>query len=378
MVASAKVSSFAALALALTAGCSGAIAADPEHLKQLHTYKICEECDLSGAKLELLEGPRAELGLVNLNDSSLIGANLDRARLYGAKLRRADMRSVSLVEAFLVKADLTEANLSQPEGRPVNLTGAWLNEANLTKANLTNAQMRDARLSGTNLTDTILTNVDLTNSVFEPTAVPPASAFQYARGLKTLRWSESPEGLILLRNVFKNAGLREQEREVTYALMRSYRKKIGGLEGQLMYGLFEATTDWGMSPARPLKLLLALIPAFAIAYMLAVAAPSKHGAVWRLWEQDRVCKDTGQDEPERLMERGYRLPLYALAFSVLSAFHIGWRDLNVGTWITRLNPSEYALRATGWVRTVSGIQSLISVYLLALAVLTYFGRPFDW
>jgi hypothetical protein len=38
---------------------------------------------------------------------------------------------------------------------------------------------------------------------------------------------------------------------------------------------------------------------------------------------------------------------------------------------------EYTLRATGWIRTVAGIQSLLSVYLLALWVLTYFGRPFE-
>ena len=64
-------------------------------------------------------------------------------------------------------------------------------------------------------------------------------------------------------------------------------------------------------------------------------------------------------------------------FSLLSAFHIGWRDLNVGTWIARVQPREYALRATGWVRVISGIQSLLSVYLLAMWALTYFGRPFQ-
>jgi len=64
-------------------------------------------------------------------------------------------------------------------------------------------------------------------------------------------------------------------------------------------------------------------------------------------------------------------------FSILSAFHIGWRDLNVGTWMTRLQPREYTLRATGWVRIVSAGQSLLSVYFLALWVLTYFGRPFE-
>ena len=74
---------------------------------------------------------------------------------------------------------------------------------------------------------------------------------------------------------------------------------------------------------------------------------------------------------------GFRALGFALFFSVLSAFHIGWRELSVESWIARLNPYEYTLKATGWARTVSGIQSLISVYLLALAVLTYFGRPFE-
>lgn len=31
-----------------------------------------------------------------------------------------------------------------------------------------------------------------------------------------------------------------------------------------------------------------------------------------------------------------------------------------------LQPREYTIRATGWMRTVPGIQSLMSVYLLAL------------
>ena len=40
-------------------------------------------------------------------------------------------------------------------------------------------------------------------------------------------------------------------------------------------------------------------------------------------------------------------------------------------------PITRRLRAKGWVRVVSGVQSLISVYLIAMWVLTYFGRPFE-
>lgn len=80
---------------------------------------------------------------------------------------------------------------------------------------------------------------------------------------------------------------------------------------------------------------------------------------------------------ERLTSGWWAAWAWALRFSVLSVFHIGWRDLKVGTWIARMQPREYTLRATGWVRTVSGIQSLISVYMIALWALTYFGRPFE-
>jgi hypothetical protein len=40
-------------------------------------------------------------------------------------------------------------------------------------------------------------------------------------------------------------------------------------------------------------------------------------------------------------------------------------------------PREYTRRAKGWLRVVSGAQSLISVDLIAMSVLTYSGRPFE-
>ena len=43
-----------------------------------------------------------------------------------------------------------------------------------------------------------------------------------------------------------------------------------------------------------------------------------------------------------------------------------------------MQPREYSLHATGWVRLFSGLQSLISVYLVALAIVTYFGTPFEY
>ena len=89
-------------------------------------------------------------------------------------------------------------------------------------------------------------------------------------------------------------------------------------------------------------------------------------------------KKAGTMDVDRIWTEGpWRALLWGLYFSMLSAFHIGWRDLNVGTWITRIQPTEFALRGRGWVRIASGLQSLMSVYLVAMWVLTYFGRPFQ-
>jgi len=113
--------------------------------------------------------------------------------------------------------------------------------------------------------------------------------------------------------------------------------------------------------------------------MFALVGLGDEDGIWKVWIPERVRSELGESEPKKLLicSKAIHIWGYGLYFSLLSAAHIGWRDLNVGNWIARIQPREYTLSATGWVRTVSGIQSLISVYLLALSVLTYFGRPFD-
>jgi hypothetical protein len=215
--------------------------------------------------------------------------------------------------------------------------------------------------------------------------------------------------LVELREAFKKSGFRQQEREITFAIRRTEREHswlsvfdprtqatltrrfFDAIEVAFAFLLFELPSDWGMSPGRPLRILGLLLPLFALPYWLALQTPTgSEGGIWAVWSADRIIKAEGGDNPVLLTSvawpggPGPRRVLstpgalgFAVYFSLLSAFHIGWRELNVGTWLIRLQPHEYTLRATRWVRTVSGIQSLVSVYLIALWVLTYFGRPFE-
>jgi hypothetical protein len=179
---------------------------------------------------------------------------------------------------------------------------------------------------------------------------------------------------------------------------RAWPEKLAGKSESLFnYVLFELPSHYGMAPSRALAILGLLILVFSVVYMAALLAARGRAGIWVTWPTDRVYQEEGVKEATRVtttfffprlqaraaerwwgvLLRWGSVPLIGLYFSLLSAFSLGWRELNVGTWIARMQPREYILRATGWVRFVAGLQSLLSIYLLALWVLTYFGRPFE-
>ena len=280
--------------------------------------------------------------------------------------------------------DLSWINLPK-----ANLSGVFLSYANLKKANLTNANLEGAdlegadlsgaNLSGTNLSKANLSNVKVIGSDFRYCSFDPINVEELsilgAKGFSTINF-ENIDNIVKLRKVTKEAGFKGQERQLTAAL-RKKRFNATNLSGRIFENFFlDYPTDYGAKPWRCLEIFGVLFAIFSIPYMVSLSRESEEG-IWMEWVTKRMKKKMNEEEPFRLETYGYEAFLYGLYFSLLSAFHIGWRDLNVGSWIARMQPSEYSLKATGWVRVVSGVQSLISIYLLALWALTQFGRPFE-
>jgi hypothetical protein len=275
--------------------------------------------------------------------------------------------------------------------------------ANLRKAKLWSANLRGAAFGATNLDATQLAGATLERALYAPASPPPDG--NHLVGLTGLAsvvilYDEKSRttltsGMVQLRKLLQEAGLREQERQATFAIehhkalhAREHGSAIEQFGGWLQLILFEGTTGWGLYPGRALAIMLALMGGFGFVYAIAVWDPpiawSKIGSIVRVRPAERVVdsgdepKEAGSVSMETVCPPGLVAAVgWGLYFSMLSAFHIGWRDLNVGTWISRVQPSEFALRGRGWVRVVSGAQSLISVYLVAMWVLTYFGRPFQ-
>jgi|GEM_PF-2503666 len=319
-------------------------------------------------------------------------ANLCGARLPSAKLNRVDLSWVTLSAADLRNAELIHVNLAHANLPHADLSGAMLLAADLTHANLTYANLKSARLIGANLYKTRLNSANLAYTRFIPlfdnkpaTQLPEFRLWQFARNLALVRMgSDTISKFHQLREDFKRNGMRPEERGITAALQRAQTQDMNWLERNFRWIAFDLTSAYGDSPGRPLLILVTLILLLWLPYTVALKMikPIGRGAIWMVWNEDRLQDISGDEKDKKKREPLLGLPFlkalhYGFWFSLLSAFHFGWRDLNVGNWIARIQPREYVLRGTGWVRVVSGVQSLLSIYLVALSVLTYFGRPFE-
>ena len=338
------------------------------------------------------DGERANLCDANLEATKLSHAVLSGAIMNGARLNEADLSGAILAGLNDTPGD---SGLADMDLRNAWLLGAKLNDALLERADLRGARFGRGIFSQlkTDLTGAKLAKADLDGVVFDvqDDSITKIMGISEARNLAGMTFKESPSSLQVLRKVFKESGLRRQEREITYAIEHSQMSQKGPSEWIFNWLLFELPCAWGLYPGRAIKILVALGVVFSIPYMFALRATGK-GGIWAVWADDSIAKIP---EPQRVLRvtcefpfglplkradafpRVMRAILIGLYFSLISASQIGWHDLNVGNWISRIQPREFNLRATGWVRVLGGIQSLLSVYLLALWVLTYFGSPFE-
>lgn len=317
----------------------------------------------------------------NLCNADLNRLSFDGANLYGANLRGANFTGITTRLTSDGAWAGSPANFSGADLAGAEFTAAELKHASFGDANLSGAQFRHAILLFANLSNADITEVnfsfaDLHGVVYEPKlgTLPIISRMTEATDLCQLQF-DSPHSVSELRDAFRKWNLRDQERQLTCAIKRYEVAKATYFEQIFNYVLFDATSHYGMSPGRPLIILFFSVLIFSIPY--CVALNLGRSGIWIIWPKDRLPGRPGSELPERLIRRFPACLPLALYFSILSAASIGWRDLNVGSWIARVQTDEYSLRPSGWVRSVSGVQSLISVYLMALSVLTYFGRPFE-
>lgn len=353
----------------------------PEDFKLANDPRRANLCgaNLMYADLKAAHLTQADLSGATLSGAALGDADLYRADLYGADLKGANLEFAHPVKADLIGADLTGADLTRADLNGADLTGG----ARLIGADLSEAQVGRAKLAG----------VDLTGAIYAPMSEPPDPYVARIKGLSTVSAGSHEEiGLIQLRKLLKDAGLSDNVSEATFSIQRNITRdqlssrspRSAQIEGFLRTVGLEWTTAYGLHPDRALRWILLLGAALTPVYMFAMQRPTPASGVMQVFPANRLEGTAGDPTEEQKRKKqlvraqGWRdAVLTAAYFSLISAVNIGFEYFTPGDWIRRLQTREYSLEAVGWVRVVAGDQALLSVYLLAMWVLTQFGQPFE-
>ncbi|TKB68554.1 MAG: pentapeptide repeat-containing protein [Nitrospira sp.] len=330
---------------------------------------------LTGADLTWSDFSRVNLTGANLEEADLHESIFDDAKLQGAKIN-GNLFGTNFHKANLEFADLRHTSLLGGDLSDAKLQASKTSDTVFIDVNFTTADLR-----GIDLERSILTRVKFFRAEFEPRNVSE-SLIMGSEGLSTIVFL-NPKNLVKLRNLAKESGLRNEQKALTAALRKFAMANDTPYEQFLQtYILGGWITDYGANPMGSIVLLLMLVPIWSVFYYLCLLQSFLPSDLWKVWPTE--CLDDIANRrssiTEGLGEDGgqyFWVFCWSFYFSLLSAFRIGWRDFNFGSWISRLQFDNYELRAKGLIRTFSGIQSILSVYLFALWLLTYFGTPFE-
>ncbi|UOY06935.1 pentapeptide repeat-containing protein [Muricauda sp. SCSIO 64092] len=350
-------------------------------------YADLRNANFSYAQLELADFTGADLRGANFDFASIKNTRMDNAVLNKSldtilNLSNTTLKEVSFSNAELKNVIFSNDSLNELIFRNTNLQGADLKDSDFTDFSFQGCDLQYADLSGSildcadfkdaKLKDARLNNSSLYRVNLEsvPGFVPNFTELTLSQDLTTLSYKNSPHALMELRKNFSDAGLTRQERQITYAIEKS-RPTDWKMEAWFRFALFDFTCRYGMEPWRPFKIMLLLIFLLTPLYLLSLFV-DKDSGIWRA-EYNEVKDETTHTK----VTGGFFKKIFtSLYFSILSAFNIGWKDLNIGNWLLRLHFTDYRYYGKGWVRTLAGIQAVTSVFLLALWALTYFGNPF--
>ncbi|MFC5862734.1 pentapeptide repeat-containing protein [Acidicapsa dinghuensis] len=384
-----------------------------------------DHADLSKAQLKGAILKNADLTRANLSEADLEDADLSGAQLSGGDEDSpgADLWSAHLDNARLQKSNLTHAYLGQTD-----LMGTYFDsDTDVSFINLDQALFQprgdlDPEIFRTASNLAALKYVDDPKPIIDlRNALRDSGIEQPARQLTEAYLRHDPNVPPQTPEAAKTTHHHHPEESDPENALRLYTGAeywihvAGYWAGETLQWMREAAFDWtcgwGADPGRPLIIIaiMALLctPIYWLGthvqrckwgLFLVVSGKRRrtglsrqhvfHIRVRHTWRTPKLREPDAMPGPGDWMlhlwktrSQWMRVELRALwtamLFSLMSVFNIGFQGFNGGEWIRMLQPREFDLRARGWMRTVSGVQSLLGVGLLALSILSYFGHPFD-
>jgi len=314
--------------------------------------------------------------LTNVTFSKVVlrGADFSRCRLEDVGFTECDLGRAFFVDAVFV-GDCSFTTCQAPEAdfariavnrnQSISFDHSKLDGAGFTQATIDRGSFLDARLFGADFS---------------------GAGVQWRTFL-----GADEAGLHSVRNELRANGCRELERAVTRAIEydRTQLLELWQLRA-IRRLLFDFTCAYGAQPTRPLALIVWVWGLATLCYAGCVVFLGDSGLLLTVVRARRrsvgrplVTSVRLRFVPRRKRHCRLARPLgviatlaTAAAFSLHCAVTLKFQWFDAGQWLRMLQKREYSVVPYGWARTLSGVQSLLSLYLVAMWLISTFGRPF--
>jgi hypothetical protein len=298
---------------------------------------------------------------------------------------------------------------------------------------LSAAFLNGAYLEGTDLGGAHLNGSNVTGAVYEPVEQPLLGEIAHATGLEKMTYRANPTALTELRKQFREHGFTAQEAMITYALETTKADALLGTTVQerialrttyigswekmklrlrliaagctenpancAAYLLKTVALNWtcryGLSPGRPLAIVVGVWLIFSAVYVLFLRCEGKSGVylvVPRRKGKGEIkrrirCEVHGKESsgvtlkgllcwPNRIL----LLVRVGMLFSMINIMNIDvelLRKFNPWSLVKLVMPRDFDLQGKGWVKTMAGIQTILSLFLIGLWTLLMMHSPFE-
>lgn len=347
--------------------------------------------------------------------------DLRNADFSGLRFNRHSLREMDFSGANFVGASLCGLD-ERIQPTFLKFDDADFTGANLSHSDFTGASFVRAKFIDTDLVGSIFVDADLAGALFEPSTLPSIDGFARARNIEKISFRTSPKALNEMRRELDEAGDGKQARAVSYALnetkdaqlLHSCRPPdetgkdwiVSGLSPMrrpdhmacttyyFRKALFEKPNAYGMSRSRPLLLLTVVWAIGTLMYWGFLQTNRRSNVLIRLSNQahtrnhdfriqrhywayrNRKGRRSRTTRVILAIRDQVRLASAAAFYSLTSVTALSFREWDPSRWLSLLLDRKYEVIGRGWVKRLAGLQSLISLYLLVLLVLSFFELPF--
>jgi uncharacterized protein YjbI with pentapeptide repeats len=232
---------------------------------------------------------------------------------------------------------------------------------------------RNVNLRAANLDNAEFLSCNFENVIFEPETLPDIDRIATCNGLDNLKYEHSSEKLLELKVKLESKGYRSAAVDVETSILRNENEKADFLTFILRYVFLDLTYEYGSNASRPIKIYFFIIVLFSCIYWningidqrsYIVVQPSDEHAQQPNFHNFKIkFPATNQSS---IFTKEMKYLFISLTYSFSRSLRLGFGLFDFSKWVQMMQLRNFKYKETYFLKPISVVQSLISLYLIIL------------